>query len=134
MTPRLIRLRPWLIRALIPVHHIGTYVLYGDKGQMFYVGRSDTDIQRRLVRHSTDRRGEYFTYDIHHTVTSAFDVECALFHIYSETLSNRRHPGRPDFHPVTCAFCSYPSITIPFREQIPYDFSYRPHMPQRISQ
>lgn len=117
MTRRLLRLRPWLVRALIPANQIGTYLLYTDQGNLFYIGRSDTDIQRRLVRHSTDRRGEYFTYDIHHTVTSAFDVECALFHIHADKLSNRLHPDRPDFHLVTCAFCPHSAARIPSREQ-----------------
>jgi predicted GIY-YIG superfamily endonuclease len=134
MTPRLLRLRPWLIRALIPANHIGTYMLYGDQGELFYVGRSDTDVQRRLIRHASDRRGEYFTYDIHHTVTSAFDVECALFHIHAETLSNRLHPDKPDFHPVTCAFCPYPSTAIPYRKKAPYGVSRRPHKSQWSSQ
>lgn len=112
MTERLLRLRPWLIRVLIPPHKIGTYVLYTEQGELCYIGRSDTDIQRRLIRHCTDRRGAYFTYDIHHTATSAFDVECALFHIHAEKLSNQLHPDRPNFHPVTCAFCPQLRSTI----------------------
>ncbi|WP_218020680.1 hypothetical protein [Nocardia beijingensis] len=83
-------------------------MLYNDKGDLIYVGRSDTDIQRRLIRHSIDRRGEYFTYDIHHSVTNAFDMECALFHLHAGTLSNRLHPDKPDFHQTACIFCSIP--------------------------
>lgn len=105
MTARLLRLRPWLIRALIPPRKIGTYVLYTAQGEPYYIGRSDTDIQRRLLRHCVDRHGEYFTYDAHNTPASAFDVECALFHILAPWLSNRIHPGRPDFHRIPCAFC-----------------------------
>ncbi|TLF92267.1 GIY-YIG nuclease family protein [Nocardia cyriacigeorgica] len=108
MTPRLLRLRPWLIRALIPTDHIGTYLLYNGDGDLTYVGRSDTDIRRRLIRHSIDRQAEYFTYDIHHSVTSAFDVECALFHLHAGVLSNRLHPDKPDFHQAICIFCSIP--------------------------
>ncbi|AXI78530.1 GIY-YIG nuclease family protein [Peterkaempfera bronchialis] len=105
MTPRPLRLRPWLVRALIPPRLIGTYVLYTAGGSPTYVGRSDTDVRRRLLRHCTDRHGDYFTYDVHPTAVSAYDVECALFHLLAPEVSNRIHPDRPDFHPTPCAFC-----------------------------
>jgi hypothetical protein len=107
VTPRLLRLRPWLIRALIPPRKIGAYVLYTAKGSPYYIGRSDTDIQRRLLRHCTDRCGDYFTYDVYTTPAKAFDMECALFHLLAPRLSNRIHPDRPDFHQTPCAFCRH---------------------------
>ncbi len=103
--PRPMRLRPWLVRALVPPQRIGTYVLYTATGRPAYIGRSDTDIRRRLLQHCTGRRGAYFTYDVHHSVTAAYDVECALFHLLAPHLANRMHPDRPDFHPTPCVFC-----------------------------
>ncbi len=105
MKPRPIRMRPWLVRALIPPQRIGTYILYTAAGRPTYIGRSDTDIRRRLLRHCTDRHGDYFTYDVHPSVAGAYDVECALFHLLAPHVSNRIHPDRPDFHPTPCAFC-----------------------------
>lgn len=105
MRPRLIRLRPWLIRALIPPGVVGSYVLYTTTGLPRYVGRSDTDIRRRLLRHCTDQRGAYFTYDVHNNPVSAYDMECAMFHALSPQLTNRIHPDRPDFHETSCVFC-----------------------------
>ncbi|MGW7314629.1 GIY-YIG nuclease family protein [Streptomyces sp. NPDC054865] len=84
---------------------VGSYVLYTSMGLPRYVGRSDTDIRRRLLRHCTDQRGAYFTYDVHNNAVSAFDMECALFHALSPQLTNRIHPDRPDFHETACVFC-----------------------------
>lgn len=99
------RMSPWLIRALIPSHVVGTYVLYTATGVPRYVGRSDTDIRRRLLRHCTDRTGAYFTYDVHYNPANAFEMECALFHALSPELANRIHPDRPNFHETACLFC-----------------------------
>ncbi|MGP3967391.1 GIY-YIG nuclease family protein [Streptomyces sp. 6N223] len=105
VTPIPLRLRAWLVRALIPPRRIGTYVLYTPTGQPLYVGRSDTDIRRRLLRHCSDRHGDYFTYDVHPSAVGAYDVECALFHLLSPQVSNRIHPSHPEFHATSCAFC-----------------------------
>lgn len=105
MIPRALGLRPWLVRALIPPQRIGTYVLYTARGRPLYIGRSDTDIRRRLLWHCSNRSGAYFTYDVHPSPASAYDVECALFHLLAAQVSNRIHPDRPDFHPTACAFC-----------------------------
>ncbi|MDW4909425.1 hypothetical protein RB628_29810 [Streptomyces sp. ADMS] len=80
-------------------------MLYSAKGHPQYVGRSDTDVRRRLLRHCSDRRGDYFTYDVHNTPANAFDMECALFHLLSPNLSNRIHPDRPDLLEASCVFC-----------------------------
>ncbi len=105
MTPIPVRLSPLLVRTLIPPHRIGTYVLYTADGRPTYVGRSDTDIRRRLLRHCTDRRADYFTYDVHPSATSAYMVECALFHLLTPDASNRIHPARPEGHSIPCTFC-----------------------------
>lgn len=50
---RLYRLSPWLIRALIPVGYIGTYKLFRlGETEPIYVGRSDTCLRNRLLRHA----------------------------------------------------------------------------------
>jgi hypothetical protein len=129
--PRPLRLRPWLVRALIPPRLIGTYVLYTAHGRPIYVGRSDTDVRRRLLRHCTDRHGDYFTYDMHHTTVNAYDVECALFHLLAAEVSNRIHPDRPDFHPTTCAFCR--PLQTRLRLRASNDQSTQPLMPAKDS-
>lgn len=103
--PRLMRLRPWLVRAAVPAGLRGTYVLHRDDAQPFYVGRSDTDLRRRLLQHCAAGLADYFTYDVHLTAQVAFDVECSLFHALSGPLANVIHPDAPDGSGARCAFC-----------------------------
>ncbi|MFE3455966.1 GIY-YIG nuclease family protein [Nocardiopsis aegyptia] len=101
---RLLRLRPWVVRAMIPDHYIGTYVLF-HHGQEHYIGRSDTCLRTRLLRHCTTAHAEYFAYDIHTTSEQAFSMECSLYHTHRSSLINVRHPDRPDYQNSVCPFC-----------------------------
>jgi len=98
------RLSRWVVRALIPAGLIGTYILHRG-GSPIYVGRSDTDLQRRLLEHSARARGDYFTYDVHYSPEQAFEVECSLFHALRPTITNVLHPDRPDHLTPLCPFC-----------------------------
>jgi hypothetical protein len=89
-------------------HHVGAYVLHGPgerKGDLAVVrvGRSDTDLKRRLAVYFTDPRyiGDSRYYAITHfsfgyldSKESAFETECVLFHDWEPPL-NDDHPGRP---------------------------------------
>jgi hypothetical protein len=101
---RSLRLRPWLVRALIPAGYIGTYQLYSG-GFVTYVGRSDTDLRRRLTQHADAKRAEFFIYDIHYTAEQAFTVECSLFHNTYRLTSNKIHPATPAGAALSCIFC-----------------------------
>ncbi|GIH28488.1 hypothetical protein Aph01nite_67980 [Acrocarpospora phusangensis] len=98
------RLARWVIRAVIPVGLIGTYILHRGSSPV-YVGRSDTDLRRRLLEHSARARGEYFSYDVHYTSEQAFEVECSLFHALRPALTNVLHPDRPNHLTSPCPFC-----------------------------
>ncbi|MFI7484068.1 hypothetical protein ACH9EU_16830 [Kocuria sp. M1R5S2] len=100
------RLTPWLVRALVPERRIGTYALHRD-GAVVYIGRSDTDLQRRLIQHATAHRAEYFTYDVHHSVQHAFEVESSMFHNLQGSLTNCIHPASPAATGAQCPFCRH---------------------------
>jgi hypothetical protein len=105
---RLYRLSPWLIRALIPAAHIGTYALfkYASKGiKLIYIGRSDTCLRRRLISHAQRNRAEYFDYDIQWTPQKAFIAECAAYHALAHTTTNVIHPASPRRLAMRCPFC-----------------------------
>lgn len=104
MIGRRYRLWPWLVRALIPEGLPGTYVLW-EVSNPFYVGRSDTSLQRRLLEHALNWPVAYFTFDIAQTPGLAFDMECSLFHALGEQTINRRHPHRSTIR-STCSFCT----------------------------
>lgn len=101
---RPLRLRPWLIRAVLPPKRIGTYRLHRHGG-IVYVGRSDTDLRRRLIQHADANRADFFTYDIHWTREQAYVMECALFHNTRHQAMNKIHPAIPAGEAVPCPFC-----------------------------
>lgn len=92
---------------------IGNYALgyKNDKGTFVvqYVGRSDTDLQRRLVDHVEAReKYEYFKFSYANDAVEAFEKECRNYHDFGESrkLRNERHPDRPDGHTdLTCPYC-----------------------------
>jgi hypothetical protein len=89
-------------------NRIGAYVLQGPgerKGDLVIarVGRSDTDLNRRLKAYLTnfpytaDARYyaiTHFSFGYLETKASAFETECVLFHDWEPPL-NDHHPGRP---------------------------------------
>jgi hypothetical protein len=99
---RPLRLIPWLIRAVIPAGRTGTYALH--RGGVIYVGRSG-DLRRRLIVHAVSDRADFFTYDLQSTSTQAYEVESALFHILSGTITNQIHPAAPGHSRASCPFC-----------------------------
>jgi hypothetical protein len=69
-----------------------------------YVGRSDTDVRKRL----RDWVGAYphFKYEFFASPKDAFRKECNLFHDFGETtLDNPAHPARPSGTSWTCPRC-----------------------------
>lgn len=104
MNGRGYRLEPWLVRALIPERTIGAYVLYVG-GRPNYIGRSDRDLQQRLIQHAGVARGEFFTYDVLWHPLAAYEVECSLYHALNTRIENLVHPGQPDYLRAECPFC-----------------------------
>jgi hypothetical protein len=99
------RLTPDVIQSIVPSQRIGTYVLIKD-GVVSYVGRSDTDIQRRLLAHYAVTRADYFRFQLHTTVEQACVAECAAYHALKNQLTNIAHPAQPNGLAIACAFCS----------------------------
>jgi hypothetical protein len=103
--PRRYRLRPWLVRSLIPVGQTGSYVLYRS-GRPVYAGRSDTDLRRRLLAHAASARADYFTYDVHHNPAMAYSAECLHFHLLDRPIDNVIHPAHPAGESGPCSYCA----------------------------
>lgn len=103
---RLYRLSPWLVRALIPVDYIGTYSLYRFREkEPIYVGRSDTCLRNRLLRHAHTKRADYFDYDIQWTLEKCFIAECSAYHALLDKIDNLIHPAPPKRLQIKCPFC-----------------------------
>lgn len=113
--PRRYRLRPWLIRSLIPARQMGSYVLYR-RGSAVYTGRSDTDLRRRLLAHAASARAEYFTFDVHHSPITAYAAECLFFHVLEPPMDNQVHPSSPSGGLARCPYCA-PTVQLTRRSR-----------------
>ena len=104
MTRRRYQLRPWLIRALIPVGVVGTYILWSPTAPV-YIGRSDTCLRRRLTEHAANWPEIFFTYDVAISIEDAYAMECSLFHALADHTTNIDHPTRAGSGDLGCPFC-----------------------------
>ena len=89
---------------------IGTYALTREaSGQQFvvrYVGRSDSDVNKRLKDYVGTTYLE-FKYGHFPSAKAAFEHECRMFHDFGEEklLDNDIHPRRPDGSGWKCPSC-----------------------------
>lgn len=91
-------------------NRIGNYALgYYDKKNTFivkYVGRSDTDLNRRLKEHVRDKFDQpLFKYSYATTVEEAYKKECKNYHDFKGGLLNDEHPKLPKGK--KCLYCSH---------------------------
>lgn len=106
---RMFRFKKKLIKMLLRPGLIGTYVLYVRDETEFtpiYVGRSDTDLRRRLMRHPLLGIASHFEYDVHRDSENAFTVECANYHAMRQDIINKIHPAEPSNKMIKCPFCN----------------------------
>lgn len=68
-----------------------------------YVGRSDTDLNKRLK----DWVGKYkrFKFMYHTTKKQAYEKECNLYHDWKDQIDNDVHPDKPDGTDYKCPVC-----------------------------
>ena len=99
-----------IIDRLIPPNTLGNYVLgyrYGENEiQIKYVGRSDTDLNRRLKEHLSDPY-DAFMFNVQNTPEEAYIEECWNWHGCDgeEWLDNKIHPDRPEGCTESCPVC-----------------------------
>lgn len=83
----------------------GAYALGKVKNDSFYidyVGRSDSDVNKRLHDHANNY--PKFKYDYFESAKAAFEKECNLWHDFSPS-DNKVHPARPAGTSWTCPRC-----------------------------
>lgn len=109
---RVWQLSPWAVRLLIPPAVIGVYLLgEPDSAGRFvfqYVGRSDTDLRRRLLRHCSAARALFFRHVVCPDSLNAFRLECYFWHAAQDehAISNQIHPAAPCGIQLSCPYCS----------------------------
>ena len=105
-------LAPWAVRMTVPEAVPGVYLL-GDASpassafNATYVGRSDTDLRRRLLAHAQTGKAAYFRCCACGTQKEAFHRECLYWHaLRGSQLRNKAHPDAPDGSEMQCPYCS----------------------------
>jgi len=98
---------PSVLRTMVPAGHPGVYMLL----QMdipFYVGRSDSCLQTRLVGHPLLALATHVAWEPCTNPLEAYRLESAWFHTLGVTglLINQIHPARPAGEKNSCPFCS----------------------------
>lgn len=105
-------LAPWAVRMTVPAAVPGVYLL-GDASPASSafnptdVGRSDTDLRRRLLAHAQAGKAAYFRCRPCGTQKEAFQRECVYWHsLRGSPLRNKAHPDAPDGCALECPYCS----------------------------
>ena len=77
---------------------------------VYYVGRSDTDLQAEIIARSSDfTQLSHFMYSYASSVKEAYEKECKNYHDFNcPALLNKIHPDRPDGASYHCPVCGYP--------------------------
>lgn len=102
-------LTPHGVRQLVPSRSSGFYrigTVYNGEFFMAYFGRSDRDLQQRLLSHARDGTYGYFQVQKTETVQRAFQLECREWHLTSTVTDNKNHPAAPDHSHAECPYCA----------------------------
>lgn len=86
------------IKESVKEGSIGNYWLFDETLGIRYVGRSDTDLQKRLLDHVNERPYKSFKFSYADSPEEAYFIECKQYHRYigSGKLRNEKHPDCPD--------------------------------------
>ena len=101
-----------VVRHTVPAGIVGAYSLGSNTSTTpQYVGRSDTDLRRRLLQHSVKGRFDWFIATPTKDSYSAFYLECRSWHsLMRSPLTNRIHPAMPIGNAVMCPFCDFVQV------------------------
>ena len=83
----------------------GTYALgHSANGKFYidYVGRSDSDVKKRLHDHIGEN--SKFKYEYYASSKEAFEKECYLYHEFQPS-RNKIHPAQPADSDLQCMIC-----------------------------
>lgn len=102
------KLTPNGVRQVVPSDVTGFYRLgfiRNGKFRTLYFGRSDSDLQQRLLTHAGKGWYDHFTFEVTNTIGEAYRLECRDWHLHGDRLRNHIHPARPDGTKKRCPYC-----------------------------
>jgi hypothetical protein len=102
------------VRTLAAPGRPGVYLLgtYEKRNRMFsinYVGRSDTCVRKRLLRHQKIRTNEYVKLMFCRDSREAYFMEAYVWHMlqYEHWSLNKIHPAAPSTSNLVCPYCAF---------------------------
>ena len=104
-----------IIEKNVPDNCFGNYAL-GYKNEqtgvfiVLYVGRSDTNLRKRLLDHlGEDKRFKHFKFIKQVDIRQAYLLECKNYHDFGGEdgkLLNKVHPDCPSGYAINCPICA----------------------------
>ncbi|MGB1585628.1 MAG: hypothetical protein ACPHID_01100 [Thermoplasmatota archaeon] len=96
------------VREFVNNRSVGFYRLGRVIDGQFYIdyfGRSDTNLQRRLLEHV--KSGAYSTFEFLETnsIGDAYHMECSEWHLNGQRTMNKIHPALAEGLPYACPWC-----------------------------
>lgn len=98
------------IKESVKEGSIGNYWLFDGTLGIRYVGRSDTDLQKRLLDHVNEPHYKSFKFSYADSPEEAYYKECKQYHEYEKSgkLRNEKHPDCPDgMGHLRCPVCYF---------------------------
>ena len=103
------------VRRQVVANRKGNYAFlaYKDDGALyiFYVGRSDTDLQAEIIARAADfPQLTHFMFSYASSAKGAYEKECKNFHDCggAKVIFNKIHPDRPNGANYYCPVCGHP--------------------------
>ena len=101
-----------VVSGIVPEGISGCYRLWDLKRGKFcvgYIGRSDSDLHRRLHQHVDAGVFSFFDFEVTDDIYEAFILECREWHLLCSLidahLANINHPAAPQGKSYACPYC-----------------------------
>lgn len=115
MDDRIYELSKRIVNLVVPKRSVGVYRLgikRRERFWLYYFGRSDTDLRRRLAQHVKDALFSHFSFETTETIFEAYRRECREWHMGIAQAKNFIHPRVPKGLPYRCVYCMLLGIQI----------------------
>src|SRR5262249_53779479 len=96
-----------IVKRKVPGNYaLGSVYGFPKKLRVRYVGRSDGDLQARLLQHAAEGKYPYFKFAEATSPRAAFERECQNYHDFIRFIDNDIHPQRPAGAGWQCPRCN----------------------------
>jgi len=93
------------ISLLVKPRALGVFLIYNEKKEVIFVGRSDEDLAKELKKFLD--KGKFFAFEYAISPREAYISECKYFHQYEKNPNfiRKDHPLPPSGEEIKCQVC-----------------------------